>query len=228
MTKTLRRDPRASGSTMIGNKNGGDPAQGTGKGLPFAALTALVVGSMIGGGIFSLPAQTAAVAAPGPVLLGWLITGAGMLMLALTFQTLAVRRPEVDGGVYGYARSGFGDFIGFTSAWGYWVSAWVGNVAFFVLLFGSLGYFFPVFGEGTTPAAIAASSVLLWAYHCSCSVACARQRCSTSSSPRRRCCPSSCSSCSPPWRSTPISSRPTSGGAPHRSRESRSAARSTR
>ncbi|WP_168581815.1 arginine-ornithine antiporter [Gephyromycinifex aptenodytis] len=141
-----------------------DPDQGPGAGLPFAALTALVVGSMIGGGIFSLPAQMGAVAAPGPVLIGWLITGVGMLMLAFVFQTLATKRPMIDGGVYGYARAGFGNVVGFSSAWGYWVSAWVGNVAYFVLLFGTLGFFFPQFGEGTTPLAILCGSVLLWAY----------------------------------------------------------------
>ena len=72
-----------------------------------------------------------------------MITGVGMLMLAFVFQTLATRKPDVDGGVYGYARAGFGNYIGFTSAFGYWVSAWVGNVAYLVLLFSTLGYFFP-------------------------------------------------------------------------------------
>ena len=66
--------------------------------------------------------QMAASAAPGPLLIGWAITGVGMLMLAFVFQTLVVRKPDVDGGVYGYARAGFGNYIGFTSAWGYWVS----------------------------------------------------------------------------------------------------------
>ena len=87
-----------------------------------AALTALVVGSMIGSGIFALPSQMAGSAAPGPLLIGWLITGVGMLMLAFVFQTLATRKPQVDGGVYGYARAGFGNYIGFTSACGYWMS----------------------------------------------------------------------------------------------------------
>ncbi|MDO5627735.1 MAG: arginine-ornithine antiporter [Mobilicoccus sp.] len=133
--------------------------------LPLAALTALAIGSMVGAGIFGLPANMAAVASPGALLIGWAITGVGMLMLAFTFQTLATARPEVDGGVYGYARAGFGDFIGFTAAWGYWVSAWVGNVAFFVIVFSTLGQFIPAFEGGTTPAAIAGASVLLWCYH---------------------------------------------------------------
>ena len=134
-------------------------------GLGLAALTAIVVGSMIGSGIFALPSQMAGSAAPGPLLIGWVITGVGMLTLAFVFQTLATRKPDVDGGVYGYARAGFGNYIGFTSAFGYWVSAWVGNVAYLVLLFSTLGYFFPVFEGGATVPAIIGASVVLWIVH---------------------------------------------------------------
>ena len=87
------------------------------------ALTALGIGSMIGGGIFGLPQQMAGAAAPGPLIIGWLITGAGMLMLAFVYQRLAINRPDIDAGVYGYARAGFGNLVGFSSAWGYWLSA---------------------------------------------------------------------------------------------------------
>ncbi|MEN0106755.1 MAG: arginine-ornithine antiporter [Pseudomonas sp.] len=133
--------------------------------LRLGALVALVVGSMIGGGIFSLPQNMAASADVGAVLIGWAITAVGMLTLAFVFQTLANRKPNLDGGVYAYAKAGFGDYMGFSSAWGYWISAWLGNVGYFVLLFSTLGYFFPVFGEGNTPAAIIGASVLLWAVH---------------------------------------------------------------
>ncbi|MGB9091615.1 MAG: arginine-ornithine antiporter [Pseudomonas farsensis] len=133
--------------------------------LKLGALVALVVGSMIGGGIFSLPQNMAASAGVGAVLIGWAITAVGMLTLAFVFQTLANRKPDLDGGVYAYAKAGFGDYMGFSSAWGYWISAWLGNVGYFVLLFSTLGYFFPVFGEGNTPAAVIGASVLLWAVH---------------------------------------------------------------
>src|SRR6478672_7038115 len=103
---------------------------GVKRGLGLASLTAIVVGSMIGSGIFALPSQMAGSSAPGPLLIGCLITGVGMLMLAFVFQGLAERKPDVDGGVYGYARAGFWEYVCFTSAWGYWVSAWVGNVAY--------------------------------------------------------------------------------------------------
>ncbi len=133
--------------------------------LPLGALIALVVGSMIGGGIFSLPQNMAARADVGAVLIGWSITAVGMLTLAFVFQTLANRKPELDSGVYAYAKAGFGDYMGFSSAWGYWISAWMGNVGYFVLLFSTLGYFFPVFGQGNTPVAIGCASLLLWAVH---------------------------------------------------------------
>ncbi|WP_285420838.1 arginine-ornithine antiporter [Pseudomonas sp. efr-133-TYG-5] len=133
--------------------------------LRLGALVALVVGSMIGGGIFSLPQNMAASADVGAVLIGWAITAVGMLTLAFVFQTLANRKPDLDGGVYAYAKAGFGDYMGFSSAWGYWISAWLGNVGYFVLLFSTLGYFFPVFGEGNTVAAVIGASLLLWAVH---------------------------------------------------------------
>ncbi|WP_179179942.1 arginine-ornithine antiporter [Pseudomonas sivasensis] len=133
--------------------------------LRLSALIALVVGSMIGGGIFSLPQNMAARAEVGAVLIGWAITAVGMLTLAFVFQTLANRKPELDSGVYAYAKAGFGDYMGFSSAWGYWISAWMGNVGYFVLLFSTLGYFFPVFGQGNTPVAIGCASLLLWAVH---------------------------------------------------------------
>ncbi len=133
--------------------------------LKLGALVALVVGSMIGGGIFSLPQNMAASADVGAVLIGCAITAVGMLTLAFVFQTLANRKPDLDGGVYAYAKAGFGDYMGFSSAWGYWISAWLGNVGYFVLLFSTLGYFFPIFGEGNTVAAIIGASVLLWGVH---------------------------------------------------------------
>ncbi|KJH87437.1 amino acid APC transporter [Pseudomonas fluorescens] len=133
--------------------------------LPLGALIALVVGSMIGGGIFSLPQNVSARANVGAVLIGWAITAVGMLTLAFVFQTLANRKPALDSGVYAYAKAGFGDYMGFSSAWGYWISAWMGNVGYFVLLFSTLGYFFPVFGQGNTPVAIGCASLLLWAVH---------------------------------------------------------------
>lgn len=135
------------------------------KNLNFTALIALVVGSMIGGGIFSLPQNIAETASPGASLIGWIITGIGMLMLAFVFQNLAHRKPELDSGVYAYAQAGFGNYMGFNSAWGYWLSAWLGNVSYYVLIFSTLGYFFNVFGDGNTLTALVGASILLWIYN---------------------------------------------------------------
>ena len=87
------------------------------KRLGLGALTALVVGSMIGGGAFNLAADLAQGANAGAILIGWVITGIGIIALGLSFQNLTMRRPDLDGGVYSYARAGFGSFVGFNSAW---------------------------------------------------------------------------------------------------------------
>lgn len=149
-------------ATEVTGPNG---VQSSSSKVPLAALVALVIGSMIGGGIFSLPHQMASAAAPGPLIIGWLITGVGMLMLAFVFQRLAITKPEIDAGIYGYARARFGDLIGFSSAWGYWVSAWIGNVGYLVLLMASLGVFLPGFGGGNTALATCVASVVLWLFH---------------------------------------------------------------
>ena len=135
--------------------------------LKLGALTALVVSALIAAGIFSLPQNMAASAGAGAIMIGWGITFVGMLMLAFVFQTLANRKPEVEGGVYGYARAGFGPYMGFNSAWGYWISAWIGNVSYYVVIFSALGSFSSMgfFGDGNTLPAILCSSALLWGYH---------------------------------------------------------------
>ena len=133
--------------------------------LPLSLLVALVVGSILGSGIFGLPQNMAAGAGAGAVLIGWLITGVGMLALALVYQSLALRKPDLNNGVYAYARATAGEYVGFNAAWGYWVSAWIGNVGYLVAAFGALGYFFQVFGDGNTIAAVAGASVVLWVVH---------------------------------------------------------------
>ncbi|WP_321860427.1 arginine-ornithine antiporter [Pseudomonas paraveronii] len=135
------------------------------KRLSLSLLIALVVGSMIGSGIFSLPQNMAASAGAGAILIGWVITGVGMLSLALVYQTLSNRQPALDNGVFAYARALGGEYLSFNSAWGYWISAWIGNVSYLVILFAALSYFFPVFGEGNNKAAIVGASVVLWSLH---------------------------------------------------------------
>lgn len=142
-----------------------DTAGSTAPKLTLLPLTALVVGSMIGGGVFNLPSDISGGASPGAVLIGWLITGVGMLMLAFVYQRLAVRKPALNAGPYAYAKAGFGDFVGFNSAWGYWLSAFLGNVAYAVAIFSALSYFFPAFGGGNNLASIVGASICLWLVH---------------------------------------------------------------
>ena len=87
------------------------------KKLGLGALISLVIGSMVGAGVFSLPQNIAAHASAGAVALGWAITGIGMICLALVYQNLSMRRPDLDGGIFSYAKAGFGDFVGFNAAW---------------------------------------------------------------------------------------------------------------
>lgn len=138
---------------------------GEDKKLGLVALIALVIGSMIGGGAFNLAGDIALGANAGAVLIGWVITGIGIIALAFVFQNLANRKPDLDSGIYSYAKDGFGPFLGFNSAWGYWLSAWLGNVAYATLLFASIGYFFPTFAGGQNVASIIGASVALWFVH---------------------------------------------------------------
>lgn len=133
--------------------------------LHLGMLSAIVIGSMVGAGVFSLPQNMANGAGPLAVLIGWGITAVGMLALVLVYRGLANRRPELDAGPYAYARAGFGNFLGFNSAWGYWLSAWIGNVSYAVVLFSALAYFVPVFGDGNSWQAVLGASVVLWAIH---------------------------------------------------------------
>src|SRR5690242_9070798 len=134
--------------------------------LALLPLIALVVGSMIGGGVFNLPSDMSRAASPGAIIIGWLITGVGMLMLAFVYQSLAVRKPSLNAGPYAYAKAGFGDFVGFNSAWGYWISAFLGNVAYSVAIFSALSHFMPVFGSGNNLPSIVGASICLWLVHC--------------------------------------------------------------
>jgi len=124
-----------------------------------------VVGGMVGAGIFSLPRTFANATGPLGAVIAWLIAGTGMYMLARVFQSLAERKPELDAGVFAYAKAGFGDYPGFLSAFGYWIGSCIGNVSYWVLIKSTLGAFFPVFGEGNTVMAIVVASIGIWLFH---------------------------------------------------------------
>lgn len=127
-------------------------------------LTAMVIGSMIGSGVFLLPRRFGTEAGVAGALIAWTIAGVGMLMLAFVFQRLATRKPDLDAGIYAYAKAGFGDYVGFNSAFGFWASACAGNTSYWVLIMATTGALFPALGAGDTVVAVIASSVGVWLF----------------------------------------------------------------
>jgi arginine:ornithine antiporter/lysine permease len=125
----------------------------------------MVVGGMVGAGIFSLPRTFSNATGPLGALIAWVIAGTGMYMLARVFQALAERKPDLDAGVFAYAKAGFGDYPGHLSAFGYWIGSCIGNVSYWVLIKSTLGAFFPVFGDGNTVVAIIVASAGIWMFH---------------------------------------------------------------
>ncbi|MEI8631239.1 amino acid permease [Vibrio sp. PP-XX7] len=112
----------------------------------------------------------AEVAGVDAMLVGWLITGIGILLLAGCFLHLSRMAPTLDGGIYTYAKAGFGDIFGFLSAWGYWLCATIGVVGYLVVAFAAIGAFtdtrdFTLFGEGNTFPAFIGESIVLWVVH---------------------------------------------------------------
>jgi len=119
--------------------------------------TALVIGNMVGSGVFGLPS---ALASTGPIsLLAWVFTGAGAILLALLFANLGRAYPET-GGPYAYARRAFGDFAGFWTAWGYWIAAWAGNAAIATIFVSYASVFWPSLGTNNALAFTLGLSVI--------------------------------------------------------------------
>ena len=136
------------------------------KDLTFFALFSLTFGSMMGSGVFDIPQNIANRSGAVAVALHWIIVAVGMLALAWSFVYISNKRPDIKSGIYGYAKFGFGDYVGFSSAWGYWLNALLGDASYLIYIFATLGNFFPFFGHGanagaTLPAFIC-ESVLIW------------------------------------------------------------------
>ncbi len=127
-------------------------------------LTAMVVGSMIGSGVFLLPRRFGAETGVLGAIIAWTVAGAGMLMLAFVFQRLAMRKPDLDAGIFAYAKAGFGDYVGFNSAIGYWASACAGNTSYWVLITATMSAIVPAFGEGDTLLAVVVSAICVWLF----------------------------------------------------------------
>ena len=134
-------------------------ASGNPNGLGVLALAAIVVSSMLGGGIYSLPQNMAAGASAGAVLLAWVITGLGIYFIARTFSILSMAKPDLTTGIYSYSRAGFGPYTGFTIGWSY-------CVGYAVITMDALNYFFPPhFAGGNNLPSIIGGSIIIWGFN---------------------------------------------------------------
>lgn len=125
-------------------------------------LIAMVIGSMIGGGVFELPAEMARSGRPFSAIIAWSITGLGMFFVGKVFQTLSDLKPDLKDGIYTYSKVGFGRYIGFNSAWGYWLSHLLGNTSYIVLFISALHSFFPGIGGLKSTTSIVISVIMIW------------------------------------------------------------------
>lgn len=132
MRAATTHPPASNGSGMV-------PRSKLRRSLGLWMATALVVGNMIGSGVFLLPSSLAAEAGPISIV-ALVLTGIGAMLLALVFANLGKAFPRT-GGPYAYSRRAFGDFIGFQTAWGYWVAVWAGNAAIAIAFVGYASVF---------------------------------------------------------------------------------------
>ena len=128
-------------------------------------LMMFAVGVTLASGVFSLSGDFAASGASNKAtLLGWLVCGIGMFGLCMAFFKLSVVKKDLTSGLAAYGRVGFGEYVGFNVAWGYWVSAILAIGAFVSLLFRSLSHFFAFLGEGTNLASFIIASLMVWIF----------------------------------------------------------------
>jgi APA family basic amino acid/polyamine antiporter len=112
--------------------------------------TSLVIGNMIGAGIFLMPAALASFG--GISIMGWLLSSIGALLLAKVFSKLSNMVKNSNGGPYAFAKKGFGDYVGFLVAWGYWISCWISNAAIAIAFVSAMSVFFPILKENPVVA----------------------------------------------------------------------------
>lgn len=127
-------------------------------------LAMFAVGLTLASGVFSLAGDFAKSGAHTlATLIGWAICGVGMFALTMAFFKLSVVKKDLTSGIYSYANEGFGNYVGFNSAWGYWMSAILAQISFIALLFETIGNFVPAFGNGANLLSIVVASVVIWA-----------------------------------------------------------------
>ena len=132
--------------------------------LGVVPLAMFAIGTTLASGVFTLSGDFAAGGAYTLAsLIGWLVCGVGMFGLTMCFFKLSVVKKELTSGIYTYAREGFGEYIGFNSAWGYWMSAILAQLSFITLLFGTLGNYSSLFGNGSNLFSCVIASIVIWA-----------------------------------------------------------------
>lgn len=153
----IDRPPVPVGALLFGKENP--------QGMGLFRLSTTVITLIVGAGVFTMSGDQAAGGASGAAIAtAWTISGVGVLCLVLTFFALSRLKPHITGGIFVYARKGFGEFLGFASAWGYWWASLLTTVTFCALLFESLAFFFPVLGAGDNLWCLLGATVLVWGY----------------------------------------------------------------
>ncbi len=138
---------------------------GQDKKLGLWLLVFVSIGSMVGAGIFNSPKDLIHVANPKGTLLTWLLGGLGALILALVFVYLSNKKPHLKSGVFSYAKEGFGDYMGFNSAWGYWSIGWLGNISYLALFFKTLNDLLGAKYALSPLTGFLIGSAILWTLH---------------------------------------------------------------
>lgn len=132
------------------------------KKLGLFILTALGIGTMIGGGIFNSPTDLINLANPVSTLIAWIVGGLGVFFLVMVFEDLSIKKPELKGGIYSYAKEGFGNFAGYFSTFGYWIGGLLGVVAYFPLFFKTLNSLLLPQNQISSLTSFMISSLFLW------------------------------------------------------------------
>jgi arginine:ornithine antiporter/lysine permease len=132
--------------------------------LSYFALFTLIFGSMMGSGVFDIPQNMAHKSGLIAILISWFITAIGILSLVFSLTYLTLKKPNINSGIYGYAKYGFNDYIGFNSAWGYWLNAVLGNASYIIYIFATLSNFmlFKFFQNGDNFYSLIAETILIW------------------------------------------------------------------
>ncbi|NEG70632.1 amino acid permease [Bifidobacterium sp. BRDM6] len=147
-------DDRAPEASVVSNNR---------RKVGLVGLIGIVISAMVGGGIYSLPQNMAESASAGGQIIAWAITGVGMWFIANTFRILAAARPELKNGLYTYAYTGFGRFVGFLISYGYWICNCFSLCAYGVLVMSTLNFFFPgTFDGGNNWWSVLGASVITW------------------------------------------------------------------